>query len=63
MTQQKVETTKQTRRSVELQELPQPLEWLSEEQAEQVEGGAYRHQKAFEIKDFSFGVENPTTIG
>src|SRR5438094_7169082 len=32
---------------------------LTPQQAEEAQGGA----DAFEIKDFSFGVENPTTIG
>src|SRR5438132_14152659 len=32
---------------------------LTPRQAEEAQGGA----DAFEIKDFSFGVENPTTIG
>jgi hypothetical protein len=32
---------------------------LTPEQAEEAQGGT----GAFEIKDFSFGVENPTTIG
>ena len=35
---------------------------LSDEQLNQVTGGT-GEKPAFEIKDFSFGVENPTTIG
>ena len=33
---------------------------LTPDELEQVSGG---QDAAFEIKDFSFGVENPTTIG
>ena len=36
---------------------------VSEAPAGETKDSVYAAQKAFEIKDFSFGVENPTTIG
>ena len=38
---------------------------VTEEQAAEIKGGAETNRpiRQFEIKDFSFGVENPTTIG
>ena len=36
---------------------------LTTEAMANVRGSSYSASQAFEIKDFSFGVENPTTIG
>jgi hypothetical protein len=52
--------SKATRHSkAKIKDLSNSSQELSEAQAKAVKGG----QGAFEIKDFSFGVENPTTIG
>ena len=51
------ETLEKTTNESSLSDLP-----VADEQAGSTKGGA-GDRKAFEIKDFSFGVENPTTIG